>query len=131
MDKIQFNIQGQNHIIGSKLFPVSSKSKIQIFNSEVTEELDKKDPKIIQFSKLVDQCKFEMRKRGEKIMRTVDRNKDLRQRALKDLLSISKDDAKPDDYMSTEKSLEDIIPINWSEDVLSGKKKVLIGNEKN
>jgi len=29
--------------------------------------------------------------------------------------------------LSMEESLEDIIPINWSEDVLSGKKKVLIG----
>ena len=29
--------------------------------------------------------------------------------------------------LSMEESLEDIIPINWSEDVLSGKKRVLIG----
>ena len=28
--------------------------------------------------------------------------------------------------VSTEESLEDIIPINWSEDVLSGEKRVLI-----
>ena len=30
------------------------------------------------------------------------------------------------DVVSTEEYLEDIVPINWSEDVLSGKKKVLI-----
>jgi len=31
--------------------------------------------------------------------------------------------------ISTEKSLKDIIPINWSEDVLSGKKKVEVKHE--
>ena len=31
--------------------------------------------------------------------------------------------------VSTEESLEDIIPINWSEDVLSGKKRVFICGE--
>ena len=30
------------------------------------------------------------------------------------------------DVVSTEEYLEDIVPINWSEDVLSGKKKVLV-----
>jgi len=33
---------------------------------------------------------------------------------------------KKSTIVSSEKALEDIIPINWSEDVLSGKKKVLI-----
>ena len=59
-NKIQFTVQRQKHIIGSKLFPVSSKSKLQVFNSEYTEELDKNDPNILRFTKLVDQCKFEM-----------------------------------------------------------------------
>jgi len=59
-NKIQFTVQRQKHIIGSKLFPVSSKSKLQVFNSEYTEELDKTDPNILRFAKLVDQCKFEM-----------------------------------------------------------------------
>jgi len=31
--------------------------------------------------------------------------------------------------VSTEESLEDIIPINWSEDVLSGKKRALVCGE--
>ena len=62
-------------------------------------------------------------------MQKVDRNKDMRQKALKDLLSISRDNAMPDDYISSEEALEDIIPINWSNDVLSGKKKVLIRSD--
>lgn len=32
--------------------------------------------------------------------------------------------------MSSEEALKDIIPINWSEDVLSGKKKVIISRQK-
>lgn len=59
-NKIQFTVQGQKHSIGSKLFPVSSKRKVQVFNAEFTKELDKNDPKILTFTKLVDQCKFEM-----------------------------------------------------------------------
>lgn len=32
--------------------------------------------------------------------------------------------------VSSEKALEDIIPINWSKDVLSGKKKIIINYSK-
>ncbi len=60
MDKIQFIVKGQKHIIGSKLFPVSSKSKIVMFTTESTQELDRNDFKILQFAKLIDQCSFEM-----------------------------------------------------------------------
>jgi len=41
-------------------------------------------------------------------------------------LDLSKLNGKKSTIVSSEKALEDISPINWSNDVLSGKKKVLI-----
>ena len=41
-------------------------------------------------------------------------------------LDISKLNTKKSTIISYEEALKDIIPINWSKDVLSGKKKVLI-----
>ncbi|NLL52279.1 MAG: hypothetical protein GX248_06195 [Peptococcaceae bacterium] len=41
-------------------------------------------------------------------------------------LDISKLSNKKSTIVSSEKALEDISPINWSKDVLSGKKKVFI-----
>lgn len=35
-----------------------------------------------------------------------------------------------DEPISTEEVLKDVIPINWSDDVLTGKKKVVIGKQK-
>ena len=35
-----------------------------------------------------------------------------------------------DKTMSMEESLKDIIPIHWSDDVLNGKKKVIISKQK-
>lgn len=42
------------------------------------------------------------------------------------LLDLDKLRTKKSIVVSTEEALKDIIPINWSKDVLSGKKKVLI-----
>jgi len=50
---------------------------------------------------------------------------------LKRCLKFSKMLSIKSTIVSSEKALEDIIPVNWSEDVLSGKKKVLIGCESN
>lgn len=45
---------------------------------------------------------------------------------MKKQLDISKLNIKKSTIISSEEALEDIIPINWSKDVLSGKKKVEI-----
>jgi len=42
-------------------------------------------------------------------------------------LDISKINTKKYIIVSSEEALKDIIPINWAKDVLSGKKKVLVG----
>jgi hypothetical protein len=41
-------------------------------------------------------------------------------------LDINKLNSKRYTIVSSEEALKDIIPINWSKDVLSGKRKVLI-----
>ncbi len=41
-------------------------------------------------------------------------------------LNLSKLNGKKSTIVSSKKALEDITPINWSSDVLSGKKKTLI-----
>jgi len=41
-------------------------------------------------------------------------------------LDLSKLNGKKATIVSSEKALEDITPINWSKDVLSGKKKIII-----
>ncbi|UWG97984.1 hypothetical protein LPY66_04030 [Dehalobacter sp. DCM] len=45
-------------------------------------------------------------------------------------LNLSKLNGKKTTIVSSEKALEDITPINWSKDVLSGKKKVRIDTGK-
>lgn len=45
-------------------------------------------------------------------------------------LNLDKLDNKKSKIISSQKSLEDISPINWSKDVLLGKKKVLINCNK-
>lgn len=41
-------------------------------------------------------------------------------------LDLSKLSGKKFKFISSEEALKDITPISWSEDVLSGKKKVLV-----
>lgn len=45
-------------------------------------------------------------------------------------LDLSKLRARVSKTISTEESLQDVTPVNWSEDVLSGKKKICISKNK-
>lgn len=45
-------------------------------------------------------------------------------------LDMSKLKSRKRSTISTEESLKDIIPINWNDEVLNGKKKVIIGKQK-
>lgn len=46
------------------------------------------------------------------------------------ILYMSKLKSRKKNTMSTEESLKDIIPINWNDEVLNGKKKVIIRKQK-